>query len=545
MTETNTTNRSKDAMNENSQKITDQENLEDFKIIQELKNISIDSDDLSSLIKALENFECKLKSLNNVDNIFINEVFAIFDRLINKDNIKINLILSRIYIDIISNDSLYKNYLMFEKDDNNKIDCLIILISDCSSIIEKLEGFVFDPELFKLKNKTMDLLKCIYFNCKNKISNDEKLRILEDLIDTLPPKFYSNAFIELNKNKYLYDISKSQTLDKIASFDDKFMQVNNYFEQFEVFKKFVENNSGSIKCTSINDENIGKNEVEDNKENVADPEKVYFYQNYGLLLLKFCKYHNYIFLNREEQKEDKIVDDENTGGDNENARVVFLLDKFKEEEKKDENQINETKEENKKNNIIEEILQDKQYHSVFDSKEYVDLIRKEVNYYLQHTKNLENDKNLKSLRSQMSYFISTLGKESYVPLFLKHLSKITISDNFTPSFLTIVPAGKVNKLYLETKINENMLVYIEFFLEDKSKDITFEINKYDENTNSFKPMYKEEKAKDINKFFILCKEYSLYEIIFNNDYSWFNSKEVFYRISLLKLSEKQNQNIEN
>ena len=544
MTETNTTNRSNDSMNENSQKITDQENLEDSKIIQELKNINIDSDDLPFLIKALENFECKLKSLRNVGNIFTNEVFKIFDRLINKDNIKINLILSRIYIDIISNDSLYNNYLMFEKDDNNKIDCLIILISDCSSIIEKLEGFVFDPELFKLKNKTMDLLKCIYFNCKNKISNDEKLRILEELIDTLPPKFYSNAFIELNKNKYLYDIFKSQTLDKIASFDDKFMQVNNYFEQFEVFRKFVENNSGSIKCTSINDENIGKNEVEDNKENVADPEKVYFYQNYGLLLLKFCKYHNYVFLNREEQKEDKIVNDENTGDDNENARVVFLLDKFKEEEKKEENQINETKEENKKNNIIEEILQDKQYHSVFDSKEYIDLIKKEVNYYLQHTKNLENDKNLKSLRNQMSYFISTLGKESYVPLFLKHLSKITISDNFTPSFLTIVPAGKVNKLYLETKINENMLVYIEFFLEDKSKDITFEINKYDENTNSFKPMYKEEKAKDIYKFFILCKEYSLYEIIFNNDYSWFNSKEVFYRISLLKLSEKQNQNIE-
>ena len=127
MTETNTTNSSKDAMNENSQKITDQENLEDFKIIQELKNISIDSDDLSSLIKALENFEYKLKSLNNVGNIFINEVFKIFDELIKKDNIKINLILSRIYTDIISNDSLYNDYLMFEKDDSNKIDCNIYI----------------------------------------------------------------------------------------------------------------------------------------------------------------------------------------------------------------------------------------------------------------------------------------------------------------------------------------------------------------------------------------------------------------------------------
>ena len=54
MTETNTTNRSNDSMNENSQKITDQENLEDSKIIQELKNINIDSDDLPSLLKALK-----------------------------------------------------------------------------------------------------------------------------------------------------------------------------------------------------------------------------------------------------------------------------------------------------------------------------------------------------------------------------------------------------------------------------------------------------------------------------------------------------------
>ena len=547
MTETNTTTITKDAKNENNQKLTDQENLDDFKIIKELKNINIDSEKLPSLTKALDNFKCKLKSLNNVGNILTNEVFKIFDKLIKKDRIKINLILSRIYLGIISNNSLYNNYLMFEKDDSNRIDCLIRLISDCSSIIEKLEGFVFDPELFKFKNKTMDLLKCIYFNCKNKINNDEKIRKLEELIDTLPPKFYSNAFIELNKNKDLYDIFKSQTLDKIASFEDKFLQVNNYFEQFEVFRKFVENNSGSIKCTSINDENIGKNKEEDNKETVADPEKAYFYQNYALLLLKFCKYHNYVFLNREELKEDKIVDDENTDGDNdndnENARVVFLLDKFK-EEKKDENQINETKEENKKNKKIEEILQDNYYHSVIDSKEYIDLIKKEVNYYLQYTKNLDNDEKLKSLRKQMNYFISTLGKESYVPLLLRHLSKITISDNFTPSFVTNVPAGKVNKLYLETKTNENMLIYIEFFLEDKSKDITIEINKYDENTNSFKQMYKEEKAEDMYKFFILCKEYSLYQIVFNNDYSWFNSKEVFYRISLLNLSEKQNQNIE-
>ena len=552
MTENNTTIRSDDPINENNQHQTEQE-----EIIQSLKNIDIDSEDLTSLIKDLQTFEIKLKSLSNVCYIFTNEAFQIFNKLIKKDNVKIHLILSRIYIEIISHDSLYDNYLMFEENDSNKIekvDLLLQLISDCSSLIEKLEGFVFDPKLFNFKNKTLDLLKCIYFNCKSKINDDEKSKKLQELLDTLPPKFYSSAFTELNKNKDLYEVFKSQTQDKISSFEDKFLEINNYFEQFEVFRKFVENNSGSIKCTAINDENIGKNEEEEDKgKTEADSEKVDFYQNYGLLLLKFCKYHNYVFLNKEEEKEDKTTD-ENNDDDSENARVVFLLDKFKqeeepeeeekneeeknEEEKNDENQISEPKKDGKKNQKIEKLLQNKQFHSVIDSKEYKNLIQKEIKYYLQHTKNLENNEKLKSLREQMNYYINTLGMESYVPLYLKDFSKITISDNFTPSFLTNVPAGKVNKLYLETKSNENMLVYIEFFLEDKSKDITFEVNKYDDGTNLFKQIFKEEKIEETYKFFILCNGYSLYEIIFNNDYSWFNSKDVNYRISLLKLMNK-------
>ena len=553
MTENNTTIRSTDPINENNQNQIEQE-----EIIQNLKNINIDSEDLTSLIKDLETFEMKLKSLRNVCYIFTKDVFEIFNKLIQKDNVKIHLVLSRIYIEIISHDSLYDNYLMFGEDDSNKIekvDLLLQLISDCTSLIEKLEGFVFDQKLFKFKNKTLDLLKCIYFNCKSKIKDDEKSKKFQELLDTLPPKFYSNAFTELNKNKDLYEVFKSQTQDKIASFEDKLLEINNYFEQFEVFRKFVENNSGSIKCTAINDENIGKNEEEENKgKTEADSEKVDFYLNYGLLLLKFCKYHNYVFLNKEEEKEEKSTE-ENNDDDNENARVVFLLDKFKqdeeepeeeekkeeekkEEEKKDENEINEPKKDGKKNQKIDKLLQNKQFHSVIDSKEYKNLIQKEIKYYLQHTKNLENNEKLKSLREQMSYYINTLGIESYVPLYLKDFSKITISDNFTPSFLTNVPAGKVNKLYLETKTNENMLVYIEFFLEDKSKDITFEVNKYDDSTNSFKQIFKEEKIEETYKFFILCNGYSLYEIIFNNDYSWFNSKDVNYRISLLKLMNK-------
>ena len=452
----------------------------------------------------------------------------------------------------------YYDYSFFSSDINElirvfddlcvkleKIDFLIDLIDQCTSLIEKLNGFIFSKELFSLKNKTLDLLKCIYFNCKSKIKDDAKINKLQEYLDTLPPKFYSNAFTELNKNKDIFEVFKSQTQDKITSFEDKFLEINNYFEQFEVFKKFVENNSGNINYTSVNDENIGKNSENPKSTTVADNDKVDFYEMYGLLLLKFCKYHNYVFLNKEEKEEEKKVD-ENQEDENESSRVVFLLDKVKKDEALKENEGEEKKEEeaksnevkDEKNQKIESLLQDKQFHSIIDSDDYKDLIKKEINYFLKHTKSLENNEKLKSLREQMIYYISTLGVESYVPLYLKDFSKIAISDNFTPSFVTNVPAGKENKLYIETKKDENMLVYVEFFLEDKSKDISFEVNKYDVGTNTYKSIFKEEKVEETYKFFVLCNGYSLYQIIFNNDYSWFNSKDVNYRISLLKQMDK-------
>ena len=276
---------------------------------------------------------------------------------------------------------------------------------------------------------------------------------------------------------------------------------------------------------------------------------------------KFCKYHQYVFLNKQPENKPKEKENEENNEEN-NVRVVFLLDKIKQldegeknEEPKKEEPIQEVPQEKKNdekngdakdakekdntgNKKIENILNEKLFSSVTDSKEYNELIKKELNNYIKNTKSIENDPKIKSLLEQMQYFLSILDVDSYVPLYLSDFSKITISDNFTPSFLTNVPAGKTTELYFETKEDDNMLVYIEFSLEDKSKDITFEINKYEINTDSYKSLFKEEKIDDTLKFFILCKGYSLYQIVFNNSYSWFTSKDVNYRITLLKLIDK-------
>ena len=509
---------------------------EDEKIINLFKNINLTSEDLVTLVNNLSHFNHELKSLKDI-NFFINEEnLAILKKLSEKDNIKINLLLSKIYINLISNESLYSSYLV--EISEQKLNLLMQIIDDCIILIQKLSGFVFDPEMFKFKEKVLSLIKCIYWNCKSKITNITITQKLEGLLESFPSQFYSETYNELNKDKEMYDILKSQDPEKINNFEDKFAQINNYFEQFEAFKKFVDSNAGIMNYATIGESG------EEKKAEVTyiDPEKIDFYQQYGMLLLKFCKYHHYIFLNSENKDSDEKKELE-AESESDNVRVVFLLDKIKSEneEKKEgekENTENIIDKSSKGNQKIINLMNQKSFSSIVDSKEYNDLIKKEINKYLEMTKKLEDSPKLKSVIEQMKYFLSILDVESYVPLYLSDFSKITISDNFTPSFLTNVPAGKKNELYLETKTNETMLVFIEFSLEDKSKDISFEVNKYEIYSNEYKNIFKEEKIEDTFKFFILCSGYSLYQIIFDNYYSWFTSKDVNYRIALLKMSDK-------
>ena len=522
---------------------------EDEKIINCWKNINPNLEDLITLVNNLSQFNYQFKSFENISFFITEENLDILKKLNARDNIKINLLLSKIYINLISNESLYSNYLT--EISEPKLNLMVQIIDECIILIQKLSGFVFDSEIFNFKEKTLSLIKCIYFNCKNKIGNLTISQKLEGLVDSFPTQFYSETYNELNKDKDLYDILKSQDQEKINNFEDKFAQINSYFEQFEAFKKFVECNAGIVNYATVGE----TGEEKKTEVNDIDPEKIDFYQQYGMLLLKFCKYHHYIFLNSENKDEEKKKSEEET---DDNIRVVFLLDKIKhdnDETKEETKEENEKKEETqptenimdktKGNQKIINLMNQKSFTSVVESKNYNNLIKKEINKYLEMTKNHESDPKLKTVIEQMKYFLSVLDVESYVPLYLSDFSKITISDNFTPSFLTNVPAGKKNEFYLETKANETMLVYIEFSLEDKSKDISFEVNKYEIYSNEYKNIFKEEKIEDTFKFFILCGGYSLYQIIFDNYYSWFTSKDVNYRIALLKLNDKPNKILEN
>lgn len=495
----------------------------------------------NDFIDILKNFEDYLKTLKDIYIILTKENLDFLKKLSLKENIKINLLLCKIYLNIISNETLYNTYLIsIAENDTEKIELLFYLIENCVSIVEKLNAFTFSLDLYKFKNKIISLIKCICCNCKSKIKDEEKLKKITELIETLPTKFFSNSFIELNKSKDFYEVCKTQEIGKINEFEEKFSEINNYFEQFDSFKRFVEYNSGLIDCSSVDKESIGKKN--ENEETKLDSDKIEFYNQYGSLILKFCKYHNYMFLDKEEEahnkdNKEKIVEDEGDNEDKEDTRIIFLLDKTNKEKIEDKGE--EKNEEKDKSKKIVHILKDKQFISSFESKEYKKLIKKEINYYLGLTKSLENEEKIKIVREHLIYYLSTLDIESYYPLYLNDFTKISINDNFTPSFLINVPARNSKKIYFETPENEDTLAFIECSLEDKTKDINMEINKYESGNNESITAFKGEKIDNIMKFYITCHGYSLYEIVFDNSYSWFNSKDINYRISFLKLLKNQ------
>ena len=303
-----TTSRTNDEIKEKDKEepIENGESLKkDEEIIELFSKIDINSNDLLTLVNDLIHFSYELKSLNDICLFLTFDNFNVLKTLSTKENIKINLIVSKIYMNIINNESLYSKYLLLLEKNEDKTNLIIQFIEECINLIEKLSGFVFDPELFNFKMKTLSLIKCIFLNCKTTIKNDIYNRKLEDLLNTLPAKFFSETFNELNQDKELYEIGKSQEQDKISNFEDKFAQINSYYEQFEAFRKFVQLNSGVVKYDCVaGSENP---EIEQEQNNVAfDPNKIDFYQQYGLLLLKFCKYHQYIFLNKKMKMKTKI-----------------------------------------------------------------------------------------------------------------------------------------------------------------------------------------------------------------------------------------------
>ena len=488
------------------------------------KRIIVDTEDKSSIISALTDFILDLNTLQNIITIISQENLMFFNILVDKNDMKINVLLAKIYLIILSKEYIYKTFIPSIKDTSNyKIEILLTLIHNISKVLKKLDKFMFSPEIFELKKKSLGLLNFLYNNCKNRLNNnDDSLVEMVELIDILTNQYYSKAFNEMVKSKEIFKILESQSEESIQKFEQKISQINNYFEQFEIFKKFVEVNS------NINFEN--KFEIKNNMIN--------FYEKFGILLIKFCTYHNYIFLNQSEseipvinkniyEEENEII---NLQENKEKIKVLFLIDKmlkYDNDNKEDLQYLN-------KRQKIKNSLANQRYRSSLNTKSYIDSIQKIIAFYLNDLiPSIEENPKIKPIKENLSYFLDSLRVESYFPLYLDNFKEININDNFAQSYVTNVFPGEENRFYFDTKFKGDVLIYIEFYLNDRTKDINFELNIYDNKNNKFKPIYKEEGAEETIKFIVRTNGYSIYEIVFDNTYSWFTDKMVNFKVSFL------------
>ena len=500
------------------------------------KKITIDTEKIPSIIEALHYFLAELKTIENISSFLSQDNLYFFYSITLKDNVKINLLLSRIYYLMLSKDFLFKLFVpSIKKNEYYKIDIILELIQNIAFVLDKLNEFMFSSMLFDLKKKSLGLLNCLYNNCKAKLKkDDEKIEEVVDLMERITKKFYSKTFNELCESQEIFDILKTKSLFMLAKLEEKLSQINNYFEQYEIFKKFVEINT-KVKLPQM--------EIPEENLNDEQKERLDFCQKYGILLLKFCTYHNYIFLDNEEENsfnireqyenEDDKINNINPEEKDDKVRVIFLIDKMN-KSNNNKNEINNSFLGFTRKEKVHKLLINKRYKSSLGTQQYYDLILLAIKHYLTDVvKNIKSHPCIKPIRDNLCYFLDSFEIESYFPLYLNNLNKMIINDNFSKSFVTNVFPGEANKFYFDVFFKDDVLIYFEFYLEDKTKDLNFELNVYDHNLNKFKPIFKGERVDETFKFFIHSNGYCIYEIIFDNKYSWFNNKYVNFRVSYL------------
>ena len=152
------------------------------------------------------------------------------------------------------------------------------------------------------------------------------------------------------------------------------------------------------------------------------------------------------------------------------------------------------------------------------------------------------------MKEKLSLYISSINNDKYIPVNIEKINSIKYYNNFSKNSI-IVPNRDNKILYIENNEDQKGLLFVEFYLTEENKDIIFRINRYDRATDDFKQVYDTGKINKKCKLCVYFEEKSLYQIEFDNKYSWINSKEVNFTISLFKITDekmiKKNNNIIN
>ena len=555
-----------------------------------MKKLTIAYDEIKFYIK-------DIKSSNGKNFILNRNLLDKLNRLVERKYFNINILIGKIFNDLLET----SNFDILSNDTN-------LLIQLSNQILNNLEIIKTTNISLNLEKKCSTFLNYLLKNTKINL-DDEQKEILQELLNSFPSKFNSESYKNFNtiKDNIIQYCQSEQLENKIEGIDLLISNFNNTFsihEQFDLLFQYVTQIIKSL----INKPNINYKkayfqlgnfitcmlysikfriiiEKKDNLEMNINSKSIFLFDNI-----------------KEDEKENQNIHLQNSNTDKSMNDLSFLNNcLFELTEQKDiliksENIIpicllilNAL--------IIYDKLFDLQYvcflllkkiYFIFPQykKKIEDLIIKnlinlciyqkkeerlntiECRQFLHYLLNNEEDEDLKS---KLNKAIEEKGNSINIELEENILYDKTIVEyenlNFSNfnlriayPYLSIIEAGNEFSKYIEIE-NPNSLIYIGVATNNYDinvklfkycPNITNEYNDYDDSNDNihFIEIYKIERidCSEIPlKIILFCKEKGIYKLVFDNSYSWFNSKTVRYRLSVLKLINEINdiKNIDN
>ena len=242
----------------------------------------------------------------------------------------------------------------------------------------------------------------------------------------------------------------------------------------------------------------------------------------------------------EDQEDDEEEEEEESEDDDENCLNIFLKDVAQQPEgkKKKGKGKGKGKSKGKEETKLSDILKDKICISTMERKNLFEIIKKNVENFKNLTKNSKSLE-IKEIKEKLNLYITSIEENKNITINPSKINHIKYYNNFSNN-KSIVSNRDTKVFYVQNRENEKGLLLIEFFLTDEKKDIIFTLSRYDLATDDFSEIYTTDKINKKCKICVYFDEKSLYQLEFNNEYSWINSKEINYNISMFKISDEKN-----
>ena len=523
----------------------------------------------------LLNYIEEIRHSRKIAFILNSNILVKIDRLSQRNFININILISKIIYTILD-----ANNFKLLSDDSR---ALITLCNISMNLLEMISSYELCESLIKRVITFLNFLK----NNSDKYLNSEQLNIIKNIQKNLGEKIYSKEYTYFGNNYqkdilfYFYKESSNEKEKGIINLFNNFFKLKSLYEQFDLLCEF-----GYLILNAImNKANPSYIEI---YYKTADFLIYFVYNFYYVIKIKEQKNNinfniNNFFLgdnmninNLLDKNDIKLDNFENF---NNPDNLNFLNDKKFELDEQKNFLLNYQNIFSISSILISYLMI---YESSFNCQyasyiiikrlyfifpQYRDKIEDLLPIILLNLLTFQKDQ-LKNEDTSYQLFIKYLlqnGEESLKEKLKVRLNSQNLEKNLLEELLndnSIKKSDVENDIiflddfdlkigfalnleifagYSEEKIieikNENSIIFIMF--NSVGMDITFRLFKFcpfikeENNDNYFYEIFKVEKTEG-SKIILFVKNPGIYKIVFDNKYSWINSKIIRYRVSILK-----------